>query len=69
MKHYSTTCQYYGGEARACGKPSQPGKSYCSDHVWVVYQKGTTNSKKRADAAFEKVLQRIEAHEDINLMD
>lgn len=66
MKLYSTTCQYYGEAKRACGEPTQQGKSYCADHVWKVYQRGTSKSKSRADAAFERVIQRIETLEDID---
>jgi hypothetical protein len=33
-----------------------PGRSYCEEHVWQVYQKGTGIGNKRKNRAIEKEL-------------
>lgn len=65
MKHYSSTCQYYGEEAHPCGKPSYPEKSYCADHVWVVYRQGSNAGSKRKAAALEREIKQISILESI----
>ena len=54
-------CQWIGpeqdplnGPIHYCGqKPLYPGKSYCADHVWRVYAKGTGITGKKKIKAFE----------------
>ena len=50
---YSQTCTYMGegvlSLACACGKPSVEHKSYCAEHVWLVYQQGSTLAKRHKD--------------------
>ena len=65
-------CQWVGSEQdplRApleyCGKtPLWPGRSYCEEHVWRVYQKGTAAGTKRKNKAIEKELAEIRALEN-----
>lgn len=59
-------CQWVGpeqdpmkGPIHFCGqKPLYPGKSYCADHVWRVYAKGSGITGKRKIKAFEAELAR-----------
>ena len=44
---YSPTCTYTGDTGHACGKPSVQGKSYCAEHVHIVYQKGSAVHRKK----------------------
>ena len=44
---HSTTCTYMGSGTHVCGKPTVPGKSYCEEHVWLVYQKGSGVQRKK----------------------
>ena len=44
---YSPTCTYTGTGTHACGKPSLAGKSYCAEHVHLVYQKGSAVHRKK----------------------
>lgn len=44
--HTSPTCTYTG-DGHVCGKPSVHGKSYCAEHVWLVYQKGSSVQRKK----------------------
>jgi hypothetical protein len=42
-----------------CGCPTLEGKSYCSDHYYVVYKKGSSNLKNNTKA-IEKEIADIE---------
>ena len=44
-----TTCQYLGHSNTPCGKPAVAGKSYCADHIFDIYQKGTARAKRKKD--------------------
>ena len=65
-------CQWIGSEQdpcrgplEFCGKtPLWPGRSYCEEHVWRVYQKGTSMGNKRKNKAIEKELAEIRALEN-----
>ena len=57
------------GSVQYCGcTPLWPGRSYCEEHVWRVYQKGSSTGNKRKNKAIEKELAEIRAlensHED-----
>lgn len=49
-------CEWIGDGER-CSNPAVKGRSYCEDHVWLVYQQGTAvrrrKDKHRADTVFE----------------
>jgi hypothetical protein len=36
----SKTCEWIGQEEH-CDHPSNEGRNYCEDHLWLIYQKGT----------------------------
>lgn len=42
-------CQYIGDNdvSFRCGAECVPYKSYCQDHVWLIYQEGTQQTKRR----------------------
>ena len=43
-----------------CGcTPLWPGRSYCEEHVWRVYQKGTGLNNRREVRRIEKMLQKM----------
>lgn len=47
-----TECQWIGNSPTlkpVCCKPAVEGKSYCEEHVWSVYQKGTAHGKRKKD--------------------
>jgi hypothetical protein len=47
-----THCSWIGDNPKmnpACCKPVAEGKSYCEDHVWQVYQKGTALARRKKD--------------------
>jgi hypothetical protein len=57
-----TQCTWLGNSTKmsaACCKPTVEGRSYCEEHVWIVYQQGTAVRKRKKD------IQRAEAYWDI----
>ncbi len=66
-------CQWVGPEQdphraplQFCGcLPLWPGRSYCEEHVWRVYQKGTAVGVSRKNKAIEKELAEIKRLEEI----
>jgi hypothetical protein len=48
-----------------CGKGLFPGKSYCEDHVWLVYKKNTNKGNKRKINEIEKELAEIKRIEEV----
>ena len=61
-------CQYIGPDQdplkhnpiKYCGAPVIEGKSYCHDHYWVVYKKGTAMAGKKKEKAIEAEIAQIE---------
>jgi hypothetical protein len=66
-------CQYLGPDqdplrdwpVKYCCRPSFPGKSYCEDHVWVVYNKGSSSGNKRKIKEIEKELAEVKRLQEI----
>lgn len=42
-------CEWIGPNDERCDEPSVEGKSYCKDHVWLMYQQGTALGKRNKD--------------------
>jgi hypothetical protein len=65
-----TECQYIGPEQTEapftmCGCRTFPGKSYCEDHVWLVYKKNTNTGNKRKIKEIENELAELKRLEEI----
>jgi len=53
----ASTCQYIGQDATehstrlhpTCTAPSVKGRSYCEEHLWLVYQKGSATARRKKD--------------------
>ena len=65
-----TECQYIGAEQKqwpftVCGHKVFPGRSYCEDHLWMVYKKGTDVNGKRKVKEIEKELAELKRIEEI----
>jgi hypothetical protein len=66
-------CQWVGAEQdpqraplQFCGcLPLWPGRSYCEEHVWRVYQKGTAAGQSRKNKAIERELAELKRLEEI----
>jgi hypothetical protein len=67
-------CQWIGAEqdpqrgpVEYCGRvPLWPGRSYCEEHVWRVYQKGTAQGMSRKNKAIERELAELKKMEEIH---
>ena len=46
---YSDTCTYLGNSTRPCGCATVEGRSYCAEHVAVVYKAGTARARRVKD--------------------
>lgn len=42
------TCEWIG-EGEGCTHATLPGRNYCEDHLWLVYQKGTQLGRRKKD--------------------
>jgi hypothetical protein len=59
-------CQWMGpnqdpqqGSIHMCGEATVLGRSYCADHVWQVYQKGSSAGTKRKIKEMEREFEYI----------
>lgn len=57
------------GEGEGCSKQALPGRSYCSDHLFVVYQKGTANGKRKKDIQRANAIWDIENEFNLALLE
>jgi hypothetical protein len=53
-------CQWLGAENStgyhcACTQPVVAGRSYCEEHLWTVYQKGTAVNRRKDRRTAEQV--------------
>jgi hypothetical protein len=60
MTNIVTECAYLGTATRACGCPTLEGKSYCEEHMWLVYQKGTARARRKKDEKTAALVWNIE---------
>ena len=65
-------CQYIGpeqdprkGPVHYCGKATVEGKSYCHEHYWIVYQKGSAIAGRRKERELERQIEMIKHAEEI----
>jgi hypothetical protein len=68
-------CQYIGPEQtqapfKMCGNTQLwPGRAYCEDHVWKVYQKGTSVGMSRKNRQIEKELDELKRLQEMESYD
>ena len=44
----TNSCTYIG-TGQPCTQPALPGRSYCADHLYVVYKQGTARAKRKKE--------------------
>lgn len=44
----SKMCKWHG-EGEGCDHEALPGRNYCEQHLWRVYQKGSNLGRRRKD--------------------
>lgn len=42
-----TECTYLGDSLTACGCATVEGRSYCADHLWLVYRQGSAVTRRK----------------------
>ena len=66
---HGTGCTYLGTGSRPCGCATVQGKSYCEEHMWIVYQKGTAVHRRkdmaRAQAVWDLEAEFAQAAEEV----
>lgn len=61
-KNDIATCTYLGNALKpTCCKPAVEGRSYCEDHMWLVYQKGSAAAKRKKDQRRAEAIWDIES--------
>jgi hypothetical protein len=67
-------CQWIGPDQdpqrhnpiKYCGAQTVGGRSYCGDHIWRVYQKGTSINGKRAAKVIDDEIAALAAQQEID---
>lgn len=69
-----SSCQWMGPDqdplrdhVRHCGHSVLwPGRSYCEQHVWLVYQRGTAIGQNRKNQTIERELAELKRLEELD---
>ena len=66
-------CQYIGkdqdprkGPVTYCGVNTIEGKSYCHEHYYVIYQRGSAPSGKKKEKAIDAELEQLKRQQEID---
>ena len=69
-------CQYVGpeqdprrGPLHYCGARTLEGKSYCGDHYWVIYKRGTAIAGKKKEKAIDQEIAELKKQQEIDEME
>lgn len=69
-------CQYIGpeqdprrGPVTYCGQRTIEGKSYCHEHYYVVYKKGTAIAGKKKERAIDAEIEELKRQQEIDEME
>lgn len=65
-----TGCQYIGPEQtespfKMCGCRTLAGKSYCGDHYWIVYKKGSASAGRRNEKAIDAEIADLKRQQEV----
>ena len=68
-----TGCQYIGpeqdprkGPLLYCGAKTLEGKSYCGDHYWKIYQRGTAIAGRRKEKAIDQEIEALKKQQELD---
>lgn len=67
-------CQFIGADQKnypfkMCGCKPFPGRAYCEEHLWQVYQRGTSVGNRRKIKEIEQELAEVKELESTDLDD
>lgn len=48
VKPKPVQCQWIG-DGQGCSHTAVDGRSYCEEHLWMVYQKGSARARRKKD--------------------
>lgn len=60
------TWDYMNKPTPYCGCKTLEGKSYCHEHYYVVYKKGTAFAGKRAEKAIEQEIAELKRQQELD---
>jgi CDGSH-type Zn-finger protein len=68
------SCEYIGPNQKEwpytlCGCQALAGKSYCGEHYWAVYKKGSATAGRRAEKEVEKEIAELKLQQEIEEME
>jgi len=49
MTDNTTGCAYLGTSTHSCGAATVPGRSYCAEHMALVYRAGTARARRHKE--------------------
>jgi hypothetical protein len=63
LDYHVTTCTYIGtgGTHSTCTEPALPGRSYCLEHLAVVYKLGTARAKRHKEQRIVNKVRLVES--------
>ena len=72
-----TGCQYIGPDQdplkhhpiKYCGAKTLEGKSYCGEHYWVVYRKGSATAGRKREKEIEQEIEQLKQQQEIEEME
>ena len=64
-------CQWIGPEqtnwpVTLCGCPTLAGKSYCGEHFWQVYKKGTATAGRRNERVIDREIEQLKRLQEMD---
>lgn len=69
-------CQYIGkdqdprrGPVTYCGAKTLEGKSYCGEHYYVVYQRGSAPTGRRKEKEIDAEIESLKRQQEIDEME
>lgn len=67
-------CQWIGPEQTnwpftKCGCQTLAGKSYCGEHYWRVYSKGTATAGRRKERAIDREIEELKRLQELDVQE
>ncbi len=63
------TWDYNSNPTPYCGKPVITGKSYCHDHYYVVYKRGTAIAGRKKEKEIDQEIEELKKQQEIDEME
>ena len=60
MTTTTTTCTYLGEGTSPCGCATVQGRSYCTEHIYLVYKQGTARAKRKKELSIVDKVRLVE---------